>query len=145
MVAQTVVGWRETIALPDLGFEHIPAKIDTGARTSSLHALDIERFERDGKRWVRFRVDLGHGDATTVCEAPGIASRTVTSSNGQSETRLIVKTGLRIGETLFRTEFSLTDRSDMVYPVLVGRMALRGRFVVDPQHSYLQSPAPERK
>ena len=140
-----ILGWRETIGLPEFGLSGIPAKIDTGARTSSLHATHIQFFDRDGVECARFRIDLGHGHETTLCEAFGVARRTITSSNGQSEDRLIVKTRLQIGETRFRTEFSLTDRSDMVYPALIGRMALRGRFVVDPLHSYLQTSAPDRK
>jgi len=141
----TILGWRETIALPDFGLAGIAAKIDTGARTSALHAVGIEPFEDGGRECVRFRIDLGRGHETAICSARGFSKRRVTSSNGQTEERLIVKAALQIGENRFRTEFSLTDRSDMVYPVLIGRMALRGRFVVDPLHSYLQTAAPDRK
>jgi len=140
------VGWRELVQLPQLSKARIPAKIDTGARTSSLHATDITRFERDGHRWVRFRLDIGDGHSEpVVCEAPRHDHRVITSSNGQSEERLIIKTDLKIGAHRFRAEFSLADRSDMKFPILIGRMALRGRFLVDSGRSYLQSPPEERR
>ncbi len=137
-----VLGWRETIALPDFELGGIPAKIDTGARTSALHATEIELVEQTEGWLARFHIDLGHGHETALCEAPGVARRTITSSNGQAEERLIVKARLQLGGETFRTEFSLTDRSDMAFPVLVGRMALRRRFLVDPSRSYLQSARP---
>lgn len=141
-----LVGWREMVGLPDLVECRIPAKIDTGARTSSLHALDVERFERDGMRMIRFLLDVGQGASEpVVCELPHADHRTITSSNGQSENRLIIKTRMAIGSHVFRAEFSLTDRSDMKFPILVGRTALRRGFLVDTSRSYLQSSAEERK
>ncbi|MCP5397557.1 MAG: ATP-dependent zinc protease [Sphingomonadaceae bacterium] len=136
------VGWREAVDLPDLGVTGLAAKIDTGAQTSSLHALEPELFDRDGAHWVRFLLDLGAGFAPRRVEAPHVEHRSITSSNGTAEERLIVKTSLAIGEMRFRTEFSLADRSDMKYPVLIGRMALRRRFCVDPGRSWLQSAKP---
>ncbi len=140
------VGWRELVSLPDLADIRIPAKIDTGARTSSLHASEVERFDRDGRRWVRFLLDLGGGDgAPAVCECPRVDRRTITSSNGEAQERLIIKTRLSIGEHQFRAEFSLADRSDMKFPILIGRTALRSRFMVDSGRSYLQSNREERR
>ncbi|MEO1968138.1 MAG: RimK/LysX family protein [Sphingomonadaceae bacterium] len=140
------VGWREMIALPKLTTHRIPAKIDTGARTSSLHATEIERFERDGHQWLRFLLDIGLGlSEPVVCELPRVGRRTIVSSNGEAQDRFIIKTRLRLGETEFAAEFSLADRSDMKFPILVGRTALRGRFMVDSGRSYLQSDAAERK
>ncbi|AKH41294.1 hypothetical protein FHS61_001821 [Altererythrobacter atlanticus] len=139
ILSPRLLGWREHVGLPELGLSGIQAKIDTGARTSSLHAVNIELFERDGADWARFRIDLGGGHATSTCEIRSVARRTITSSNGLGEKRLIVKTRLQIGDQNFRAEFSLADRSDMVFPILIGRSALRNRFVVDPAHSYLQS------
>ncbi len=126
-----VVGWRELVHLPDLGLHALPAKIDTGARTSSLHATILERFERDGERYVRFAVDFDRQHVRQVCEAVHVDWRGITSSNGETQRRMIVKTQLRIGEREFRTEFSLADRSDMKFPMLIGRSALRRRFVVE--------------
>lgn len=134
------------VALPELVGARIPAKIDTGARTSSLHATEIERFDRDGQRWVRFLLDLGEGRSEPVsCEVPRADRRIITSSNGEGQDRFIIKTRLQIGEHSFRAEFSLADRSDMKFPILIGRTALRSRFLVDPGRSWLQSTRQERK
>lgn len=141
-----IVGWRELVGLPDLVSARIPAKIDTGARTSSLHATEIERFDRDGQRWVRFLLDLGEGRSEPViCEVPRADRRIITSSNGDGQTRFIIKTALTLGSHKFRAEFSLADRSDMKFPILIGRTALRRRFLVEPSRSYLQSPLHEHK
>ena len=135
-----IVGWRETVTLPELGLANIPAKIDTGARTSSLHATVLERFERDGEEFVRFAVDFGEQRTRQVCEAVHVDHRGITSSNGDTQMRLIVKTPIRIGNIEFRAEISLADRSDMQFPLLIGRTALRRRFLVDTGNSWLQSP-----
>lgn len=127
------------MALPDLGIFGIPAKIDTGARTSSLHAVNIDLFDRDGEEVARFDLDFGAEKPYRHCEAIRVAHRTITSSNGSAEERLIVKTTLAMGGTDFRAEFSLTDRSDMVFPMLIGRTALKSRFLVNPGRSYLVS------
>ncbi|MDE1467382.1 ATP-dependent zinc protease family protein [Aurantiacibacter sp. D1-12] len=137
------VGWRELVGLPDLGLTGIPAKIDTGARTSSLHAEVLEEFERDGKRYVRFCVDWG-GQRHT-CEAVHVDIRGITSSNGETQRRYVIKTPLKIGSLTFRAEISLADRSDMKFPMLIGRSSLRRRFLVDSGHSWLQTPGMEPK
>lgn len=140
-----VVGWREVVALPELGIIGIPAKIDTGARTSSLHAVNIDLFNRDGEEMARFDLDFGRGQAYRHCEAVRVAHRTITSSNGTAEERLIVKTVLSMGGRDFRAEFSLADRSDMVFPMLIGRTALKSRFLVNPGRSYLISNRDDAK
>ena len=113
--------------------------IDTGARTSSLHAHVLEDFERDGNRFVRFAVDWG--GVRHACEAVHVDVRGITSSNGDQQTRFVIKTPLTIGNLTFRAEISLADRSQMQFPMLIGRTALRRRMVVDSGHSWLQSPA----
>jgi len=133
-----VVGWRELVSLPKLGLSGIPAKIDTGARTSSLHAQVLEDFLRDGERFVRFAVDWG--GERHFCEAIHVDVRGITSSNGDKQTRFVIKTPLTIGNIRFRAEISLADRSQMQFPMLIGRTALRRRMVVDSGHSWLQSP-----
>ncbi|GAA0766839.1 ATP-dependent zinc protease [Erythrobacter ramosus] len=134
-----VVGWRELVSLPELGLAGIPAKIDTGARTSSLHGQVLEDFVRDGERFVRFAVDW---DGTRhFCEAVHVDVRGITSSNGDQQTRFVIKSPLTIGNLTFRAEISLADRSQMQFPMLIGRTALRRRMVVDSGHSWLQSPA----
>lgn len=133
-----VVGWRELVSLPELALSGIPAKIDTGARTSSLHAHVLDEIERDGEKFVRFCVDWG--GVRHECEAIHVDIRGITSSNGETQRRYVIKTPMQIGDTVFRTEISLADRSDMKFPMLVGRTALRRQFVVDSGHSWLQSP-----
>ena len=132
-----VVGWRELVGLPDLGLAGIPAKIDTGARTSSLHADVLDEFRRDRRRFVRFAVDWG--GVRHVCEAVQVDVRGITSSMGERQERFVIKTPLTIGKATFRAEITLADRSQMQFPMLIGRTALRRRFVVDSGHSWLQS------
>ncbi|MGB7418150.1 MAG: RimK/LysX family protein [Erythrobacter sp.] len=138
-----VVGWRELVQLPELGLRGIPAKIDTGARTSSLHGEVIDDFERDGERYVRFAVDFVESATRQICEAVHVDIRGITSSNGEKQRRYVIKTPLKIGHKVFRAEISLADRSDMKFPMLIGRSSLRRRFVVDSGYSWLQTS--ERK
>ena len=138
--ALKVVGWRELVHLPELGLHAIPAKIDSGARTSSLHATILDEFERYGETFVRFAVDFDEPNVRQICEAVHIDWRGVTSSNGETQRRRIIKTPLKIGRLTFRAEISLADRSDMRFPMLIGRSSLRRRFVIDSGHSWLQSP-----
>lgn len=135
-----IVGWRELVSLPALGLRGVPAKIDTGARTSSLHATILDQYERDGEKYVRFAVDFGRQHVRQICEAVHVDWRGITSSNGETQRRLIIKTQLVIGAKRFRAEISLADRTDMKFPMLIGRSALRRRFVVDSGHSWLQTP-----
>ena len=137
-----IVGWRELVHLPELGLHGVPAKIDTGARTSSLHATVLDRFERGGEEYVRFAMDFEQ-HVRQVCEAVHVDRRGITSSNGETQVRYVIKTPLRIGDLEFRAEISLADRSDMKFPMLIGRSALRRRFVVDSGHSWLQTPGLE--
>jgi hypothetical protein len=134
-----VVGWREWIGLPALNIEAIRAKIDTGARSSSLHAKDIETFERDGQSWVRFEVvaDHGHERSRIPCIAPVADIRSIKNSFGVSEERIIIRTLVRISDGVWPIEVSLADRENMTFPALLGRTALRRHAVVDPGRSYL--------
>ncbi|QYJ06296.1 ATP-dependent zinc protease family protein [Qipengyuania flava] len=133
-----VVGWRELVHLPELGLSGIPAKIDTGARTSSLHGEVLEEIVRDGEKYVRFAVDWD--GERRECEAVHVDVRGITSSNGKTQYRYVIKTPMRIGDVEFRAEVSLADRSDMKFPMLIGRSSLRRRFVVDSGYSWLQTP-----
>ena len=135
-----VIGWREWLSLPDLGLPAIKAKIDTGARTSSLHATVLDEYERDGEQFVRFAVDFPQQHVRQVCEAVHIDWRGITSSNGKTQRRRIIKTPLKIGDVEFRAEISLANRADMRFPMLIGRSSLRRRFVVDSGHSWMQTP-----
>ena len=140
---KAIVGWRELVALPELGLRHLPAKIDSGARTSSLHAEVLEQFERDGEKFVRFAVDFPQQKVRQVCEAVHVDIRGITSSNGETQKRFVIKTPLTIGSETFRVEISLANRADMKFPMLVGRSSLRRRFLVDSGHSWLQTPGRE--
>ncbi|GIZ13131.1 ATP-dependent zinc protease [Pseudomonas sp. NCCP-436] len=135
-----VIGLREWINLPALGIVGLRAKVDTGARTSSLHASDIQTFRRDGEDWVRFtaylgtRVQRGHR-----CEAPLVSLKRVKSSNGQVQNRYVIRTELALGERLWPVEFTLACRRTMRYRVLLGSQALiAGRLLVDPALRYVQ-------
>ena len=134
------VGWRELVHLPELGLHAVPAKIDTGARTSSLHGEVLEEFTRDGQQFVRFAVDFSQQHVRQVCEAVHVDVRGITSSNGETQYRYVIKTPLKIGNVEFRAEISLANRADMRFPMLIGRSSLRRRFVVDSGYSWLQTP-----
>lgn len=134
------VGWREMVRLPAFGDAPIMAKVDTGAFTSALHATGIEHFTRDQSPWARFVLDLGEGGGRgPTCEAPVVDRRAITSSNGVTEERCIIATQIVIGARTIDTQFSLADRSDMKFPILIGRTAIKGRFLVDSGQSFLQS------
>jgi hypothetical protein len=139
-------GWREWVGLPDLGVEHIKAKLDTGARSSALHAFDLEEFERDGVAWLRFSIHPWQGsaeDARTV-ELPVHDRRVVRSSNGQVQKRYVVRMSMRLLDQTFEADVSLTRRDAMGFRLLIGREALRKRFVVDSGSSYLGGRPPKQ-
>lgn len=139
-VDRLVVGWREWLALPGIGIPAIKAKIDTGARTSSIHARDIEPFEGvDGREWVRFslRPDTRHPEYKIACEAPASEHRQVRSSSGHPEDRFFIVTTVSIAGIEWEIEVSLTCRKQMKFRMLLGREALRGRCLVEPHTSFL--------
>lgn len=134
------LGWREYIGLPGLGIDRVKAKVDTGARTSCIHAFSVEAFEKNGESWVRFGVHPKQKDTVTElwCEAPVIDCRPVTDSGGHTETRYVIRSTLVIGEHSFEAELTLSNRDNMRFRMLLGRTAMRNRFVVDSGASYLQ-------
>lgn len=143
-VEKQVIGWREWVEFPELQLGKVKAKIDTGARSSSIHAFDIEPITKNGDPWVRFSIHpLQHSDEqVVVCEAPIKDFRSITDSGGHKSMRYIIETPFKIGEETFLAELSLFNRSNMLFRLLVGRTALKGRYLVDPARSYCLSPAP---
>jgi len=130
------LGYIEQISLPGLDI-HCAAKVDTGACTSSLHADKIEAFERDGEQWVRFHVQF-KGPSSNIdqmCEARVIDRRVIASSNGQRSHRYIIRTDITAAGQTWTVEISLTHRGSMKYPMLLGRKAIAGRFLVDVSRS----------
>lgn len=140
MSDRSLVGWREWLGLPDLlGDEQVKAKVDTGARTSAIHAWDVRSEERDGRTWVRFLLHPRQRDDDHVVEAaaPLVEEREVRSSNGGLEVRPVIETTLAIGEHRHRIELTLAKRDQMGFRMLLGRTGMASRVLVDPGASYL--------
>ncbi len=138
-----VIGWREWVALPELGVHHIKAKLDTGARSSALHAYQLHVFEDDDGEHARFEihpVQRSAADAVTTT-APVVDWRDVTSSAGHRERRPVILTTLEVAGQSWDIEVTLTNRDAMGFRLLLGRQAIRGRFVVDPGRSFLAQEA----
>lgn len=137
---ELVFGWQEWVELPGLGLPAVQAKIDTGARSSSIHAFMIEPYGRANKPRVRFGVHPipDQPDITVFCSAELVGQREITSSNGETELRYIIRTPMRIGGQEWPIEISLTNRESMQYRMLVGRTALRDNIIVDPNNSCVQ-------
>ncbi len=135
----TLAGWREWVSLPDVGVDWIKAKLDTGARSSAIHAFDLEEFERDGARWVRYRVHPWQASDTdpVQVESPVLDTREIRSSSGHSEERLVVPMAVSLMGRTILAEMTLSRRDEMGFRMLVGREALRQGLVVDPARSYL--------
>ncbi len=137
---KTIIGWAEWIKLPQIGLPLIKAKADTGARTSALHAFDIQTFSNKGAPWVRFNIHplQGNNQFTVQCEAPVIDRRLVTDSGGKGEKRLVIETFATIGEMTRAIEITLTNREKMAFRMLLGRQAMeRFGFLVNPAQSTL--------
>lgn len=134
-----IIGNLEFCALPDLGIKALEARVDTGAKTSSLHVDNLEKIERQGKPWLRFDIHPDIYDTSTIvtCETALHDIRRIKSSNGKSERRYIIKTTLSLGDTTWPIEITLTDRKAMSYMMLLGREGMGNRVLVDPSQSFL--------
>lgn len=136
-----MIGWQERVDLPDLGLTGLKAKIDTGARTSALHAEDIVEFERKGRAWVRFHSRFDDDTQDAEVECPIHDRRAIVNTSGVPETRIVIRTRFRIASHLWRIDLSLTERTEMTFRMIVGRTALRRHpIVVHPGKRFLTVP-----
>lgn len=135
----TTIGWREWVQMPDLGVGEIKAKVDTGADNSSLHAFNIERFQRNGVSHVRFEIHPHQRKRkpSIACEAEVVTERKVKNPGGNIELRPVIKTTLIVAGTEISALINLTTRDQMTFRMLLGRRTIRSHFIVDPGHSYL--------
>lgn len=136
---QQVIGWREWVTLTQFAATHIKAKVDTGAKTSALHTYYVVPFERDGAAWVRFGLHplQGNNQNSIECEAPVKDRRQVTDSGGHTEWRFVIETTLTLNDQNFTAEITLTDRENMRFRMLLGRSALKHRYLVDSAKSFV--------
>lgn len=136
--ALPIIGWREWVRLPDLGIDRIKVKVDSGARSSSLHAFDLEQFQKDGEDWVRFNVHPVQRKSTPVVtlEAKVLESRLVRSSSGKATLRPVIETSVELLGVRWPVELTLANRDQMGFRMLLGRQAFRNRFLVDGGNSY---------
>ncbi len=131
-----IVGWNEIGALPELGISALPIKIDTGAKTSSLHATNITIFEKDNQPWVRFDTINSNCKIITI-EAKVFDQREVKSSNGETQTRFVITTNLTLDEHTWKIQLTLADRSKMRFKMLLGRRAMENIHVSPMQQNLL--------
>lgn len=139
MIDKPMLGWREWVALPELNIARIKAKIDTGARSSALHAFAIEPYRKGGQRWIMFVMHplQKRTDILVECHAPVKDRRLVSDSGGHRQRRYVIETQLIVGQSVIRAEMTLTNRDNMRFRMLLGRTAMDNRFIIDPGASYL--------
>lgn len=139
-LSSQIIGWREFVSLPELNIDTVKAKIDTGARSSAIHAFNIQELSHQGKQIIRFQVHPQQRDrqTTVTAEAELLEYREIRNSGGIAQLRPVIKTNIEVGEHIWSIELSLTDRDVMGFRMLLGRQALRNKFLVDPGGSYLQ-------
>lgn len=135
------IGWREWVSLPELGIQNIKAKVDSGAKTSALHAYLLEPFVEGGKKKIKFSIHpiQKKTDISKTCVATVIDQRIVMDSGGHREERFVINTSILLGTKKWTIEITLTNRDTMAYRMLLGRQALAGQCVIDPEISYLFS------
>jgi hypothetical protein len=137
---KALLGWREWVALPEFGIAQIKAKIDTGARSSALHAVTIEPYLKGGENWLMFTVQPTQklSEHIIECHAPVKDRRLVSDSGGHKQRRYVIETQLLFGQQLIQAEITLTNRDSMRFRMLLGRTAMNKHFIIDPSVSYLQ-------
>ena len=142
-----LIGWREWLSLPELGISSIKAKVDTGARSSALHAFDVEVFEQDGRQMVRFRVHPYQRDTVRTVHAVAqlIGYRSVRSSEGTESMRPVILTTVELLGQQWSVEITLTRRDNMGFRMLLGRQAVRRRFLIDSGKSFVAGRLHEQR
>lgn len=133
-----LIGWREWISLPDLGVSSIKVKVDTGARSSSLHVFDAQDYEEDGIKMVRFKIHplQRSSKSELIASAPLLEHRSVRSSSGKAQIRRVIETKIGLLGQVWSVELTLANRDEMGFRMLLGREAFRNRFLVDAGKSY---------
>ena len=134
-----LIGWREWVQLPELNIDKIKAKIDTGARTSALHAFALKPFTENGKNKICFDIHPLQHDTQKIisCVADVVDKRWVTDSGGHEEERYVIQTPITIAGQTWSIEITLTERENMLFRILLGRRALRKRFIINPARSFI--------
>ena len=141
-----LIGWMEMADLPLLNLARVKAKIDTGARTTALHAIDIEEFERDGEAWLRFRTQLSEHSPEQYIEAPYHSERAIKNTSGIPEDRYIIRTRLKLGKRQWMIDLSITDRGNMTFPMIIGRSALKDHNIaVHTRKTFLMTEPPQER
>lgn len=144
-VTPLIIGWREYVHLPTLGLFDVKAKTDTGARTTALHAHDVALSVEDGRQVVQFNTGPVLGADTIRCKVPALGYREVRNTSGVPQMRIVVRTKLTIAGRTWLIDVTLANRSDMKFPLILGRTAIRGHnTLVDPKRSFLVSQDPRR-
>jgi hypothetical protein len=140
MIDKPMLGWREWVALPEINLPEIKAKIDTGARSSALHAFAIEPYRKGGQRWVMFAIHPLQKccEVSIECHAQIKDRRLVMDSGGHKQRRYVIETQMVVGRSVMKAEMTLTHRDSMRFRMLLGRTAMSKRFIIDPSASYLQ-------
>lgn len=142
-----VIGWREWVGLPDLGIPAVKVKVDTGARSSSLHAMNVVEFDKEDEKWVRFAVQPVQRDDDVVVETEArvLEYRTVRSSSGRAERRPVIQTKIKLLDMVWPVELTLSNRRKMGFRMLLGREAFRKRFLIDAGASFFGGKPKRRK
>ncbi len=135
-----LLGWREWVSLPQLNIAQIKAKIDTGARSSALHAFAIHPYRKGGQRWVMFTIHPQQKNVgmSIECHAPIKDRRLVSDSGGHKQRRYVIETQIILGQSLITAEMTLTNRDSMLFRMLIGRTTINNHFIIAPNASYLQ-------
>lgn len=136
----SLLGWREWVGLPELNLAKIKAKVDTGARSSAIHAFELDPYKKNGENWIMFAIhpEQNNTDIVIECHAPIKDRRIVSDSGGHKQHRYVIETPLVIGQSIITAEVTLTNRDSMMFRMLLGRTAIRDHYLIAADQSFLQ-------